>query len=84
MNTATTHPPILRPVTTDPLRRLRRRLLRDWLVRHGPGPYGRLPWLASAEAEALAWQTPVPLLVLPSLLEEKLEGIRRYVGQPTR
>lgn len=33
---------------------------------------------AAAEAESLAWLTPVPLLVLPSLLEEKARAARFY------
>lgn len=33
---------------------------------------------AAAEAESLAWLTPVPLLVLPALLEEKAREARLY------
>lgn len=34
---------------------------------------------AATEAEALAWSTPYPLLFLPVLMEEKVEGARRWV-----
>jgi hypothetical protein len=34
--------------------------------------------LAVKEAEAIAWQTPFPQLVLPGLLEEKLEKADRW------
>ena len=34
--------------------------------------------LAVREAEAIAWQTPFPALVLPSLLEEKLGKASRW------
>jgi hypothetical protein len=40
--------------------------------------------LAAGEAEALAWQTPFPLLFLPVLLEEKLEVIQRYAARQAR
>lgn len=33
---------------------------------------------ARTEAEALAWTTPVPELVLPTLFEEKLQSLRRW------
>lgn len=41
--------------------------LPDELVRH-----------ARIEAEALAWTTPVPELVLPALFEEKLVALRQW------
>jgi hypothetical protein len=41
----------------------------------------RLLRLAANEAEALAWQTSVPLLVFPALLDEKLEAAMAYVGR---
>jgi hypothetical protein len=41
--------------------------LPDELVRH-----------ARIEAEALAWSTPVPELVLPALFEEKLVALRHW------
>lgn len=72
------------PPGPDPLSALKRRLVRDWTARHGLGPPGRLTRLAAIEAEALAWQTPVPLLVLPALLEEKLERVRGYEARQRR
>ena len=33
---------------------------------------------AAAEAEALAWSTSFPLLFLPALMEEKVDGARRW------
>lgn len=43
----------------------------DFATLHAQQP--RLYHLAVREAEAIAWQTPYPLLVLPALLEEKLK-----------
>jgi hypothetical protein len=40
--------------------------------------------LAAGEAEALAWQTPFPLLFLPILIEEKLEAVHRYATHQAR
>jgi hypothetical protein len=37
--------------------------------------------LAATEAAALAWTTPFPLLLLPALLEEKVERTERYLAQ---
>ncbi len=65
----------------DRLRTLRQRLLREWTLRNPEiqeGPWGRLVTLTAGEAEALAWQTPAPLLVFPALLEEKLDHLRAY------
>ena len=56
----------------DALRKERDSKLRNWLR------------LAAGEAEALAWQTPCPLLVLPSLVEEKLEATRKYAHQQAK
>jgi len=36
---------------------------------------------ATAEAEALAWSTSYPLLFLPVLMEEKVEGARRWANR---
>ena len=41
----------------------------------------RLARQAVAEAEALAWSTPYPLLFLPGLMEEKLLGARQWVSR---
>ena len=39
---------------------------------------GHLFQLALNEAEALAWQTPVPLLVFPMLAYEKLKKLKEW------
>jgi len=36
---------------------------------------------AVAEAEALAWTTPYPLLFLPALVEEKVLAADRWAGR---
>ena len=36
---------------------------------------------AATEAEALAWATPYPLLFLPVLVEEKIEGARQWASR---
>ncbi len=68
----------------DRLRHLRQRLVRDWMARHPEVPaqaWERLIVLTASEAEALAWQTNAPLLVLPALMEEKLDDLRRYAAR---
>lgn len=55
-------------------------LLRQHLADRPEPRVERLLRLAAGEAEALAWQSPVPLLLMPILLEEKLERVRRYVA----
>ncbi len=57
---------------------LKERLLREHLKEAVEPSLDRLLRLAASEAEALAWQTPVPLLVMPTLLEEKLNTVRLY------
>jgi len=47
------------------------------LLKHEP----RLYHLAVREAEALAFQTPFPQLVLPALLEEKLGQAARWTDR---
>jgi hypothetical protein len=37
--------------------------------------------LAAGEAEALAWLTPFPHLLLPMLWEEKLDAAKRYLAR---
>ena len=78
MTTSAFHPELNLQHAPDSLRRLRRRLFRAWLNQHGRTHGGRLAWLAAGEAEALAWQTAAPLLVLPALLAEKLDHVRDY------
>jgi hypothetical protein len=36
---------------------------------------------AALEAESVAWLTPIPLLVLPALLEEKARAARFYASR---
>jgi hypothetical protein len=36
---------------------------------------------AALEAESLAWLTPIPMLVLPALLEEKAREARLYASR---
>jgi hypothetical protein len=36
---------------------------------------------AATEAEALAWATSYPLLFLPVLVEEKIEGARQWANR---
>lgn len=36
---------------------------------------------AATDAEALAWSTPYPLLFLPALMEEKVEGARLWLSR---
>jgi hypothetical protein len=63
---------------------LTRRLLDAALPKMGDQGQLRLLRLAAGEAEALAWLTPFPLLVLPELLREKLAATDRYVTRQTR
>lgn len=57
---------------------LKERLLREYLAQT-PGAFSeRWLRLAANEAEALAWQTPVPLLIFPALLQEKLTTVGHY------
>ncbi len=75
-----------RPVGREPeraiqgsmLRRLRRFLLRRMLDQTGNPHLHESLRGAAREAESLAWLTPVPLLVLPTLLEEKALRARDY------
>lgn len=60
---------------------LKYRLKRDLV----PEISGRVPDQllnrAVAEAEALAWSTPYPLLFLPALVEEKILGVGRWANR---
>jgi hypothetical protein len=60
---------------------LKYRLKRDLV----PEITGRVPDQllnrAVAEAEALAWSTPYPLLFLPALVEEKILGVGRWANR---
>ncbi|HPU57718.1 MAG TPA: hypothetical protein PLH97_15775 [Verrucomicrobiota bacterium] len=60
------------------LERLKARLLREYLNEHPePGFNGYLRRAAN-EAAALAWMSPFPLLVFPTLFEEKAEAALRH------
>lgn len=50
-------------------------------TRHAPA---RLAHLALNDAAALAWQTPFPHLVLPTLAEEKLTALERWATKQRR
>jgi len=60
------------------LARLKDKLLDERLTEYDEPRLARLARLAATEAEALSWLTPFPLLVLPVLLEEKLDAVQRY------
>ena len=65
----------------DDLSGLKTRLLQEIIV-DADGPQVRtILRRAAAEAESLAWLTSFPLLVLPSLLEEKVHEARQYVAK---
>jgi len=91
--TASASFPTQRPVDTPSLNRqrtgralsdLKDRLLQLRLAQIADAELVRLLRLAAGEAEALAWQTPFPLLLLPVLLEEKLEAGRTYLARQER
>ena len=63
------------------LERLKETLLNEALNRT-KNPAVREPLRQAVhDAAALAWTTPFPLLVLPELLREKVEGACRYVAK---
>ncbi len=64
--------------TEQALVELKERLLRSAQQDARDVDQERLMCLAAGEAEALAWLTPYPLLVLPVLLEEKIHAAKRY------
>jgi hypothetical protein len=67
------------PGSTDGgLASLKKRLVSERLSAGTEPGVERMARLAATEAEALAWQTPYPLLVLPALLDEKLDYVSRY------
>ena len=57
---------------------LRKDLLTAPLAKATDEQHRSLLRLAAGEAEALAWVNGFPLLLLPVLLEEKVEAVRRY------
>jgi hypothetical protein len=70
--------------TAQALSDLKDRLLQSRLAQISDAELVRLLRLAAGEAEALAWQTPFPLLLLPVLLEEKLEAGQTYLARQER
>jgi hypothetical protein len=74
----------LRGATETELDSLKARLLKDLL--------GRMPQLDAAtpmrraanEAAALAWLTPFPLLVFPTLFEERARQLKLQLGKQSR
>jgi len=67
--------------TAQDISNLKERLLQSRLAQISDAELVRLLRLAAGEAEALAWQTPFPLLLLPVLLEEKLEAGWTYLAR---
>lgn len=66
------------------LEALKERLLRRYLEDpQTTGLADRLRW-AAEDAASLAWATAFPLLVLPGLVEEKLEAARRQAARQER
>jgi hypothetical protein len=63
---------------------LKNRLLEEALSRAPEEPLSKLVRLAAVEAEARAWLTSFPLLLFPTLLEEKISEARRYVVRQQR
>ena len=64
--------------TEQALTELKERLLRSAQRGARDVEQEKLMRLAAGEAEALAWLTAYPLLVLPVLLEEKVHAAKRY------
>jgi hypothetical protein len=74
----------LRNSSSSTLAILKNRLLRETL-KHGAGaPLANLLRLAAVEAEAQAWLTSFPLLLFPTLFEEKVSEARSYVAHQRR
>lgn len=67
-------PTPLRGWREDDLERLKARVLRERLTAASDPAAQALVRRAGAEAAALAWLTPYPLLVFPALFDEKLES----------
>ena len=70
--------PSPRRVTDLALKQLRGRLLQPLLATTDNPVLLAALRRAAAEAESLAWLTPCPLLVLPTLIEEKAREARFY------
>ena len=70
-----------RPDNGRALAALRQDLLTAPLAKAADEQHRSLLRLAAGEAEALAWVNGFPLLLLPVLLEEKVEAVRRYTAR---
>ena len=68
----------LRGVPEQELERTKLRLLDEFLKDTPEAVHWDRLLHAANEAAALAWMTPFPLLVLPTLLTEKAEGLRHW------
>ena len=69
---------------TTELEQLKERLLRQYL-QNNPGPDQNAPLRRAAnDAAALAWLTPVPLLLFPALFEEKARAALVQRGRQAR
>ena len=65
--------PFRAEITSD-LERLKNRLLREWLEKTANPEENVLLRRAANDAAALAWVTKYPLLLFPTLLEEKVRA----------
>ncbi len=63
---------------------LKRRLTTRLAFEAGGNLPDRVVKQAATDAEALAWSTPYPLLFLPVLMEEKVEGARLWMSLSER
>ena len=71
--------------TNNPaLSELRVRLLQEALASPADPELSNLVRLAATEAEAQAWLTSFPLLVFPTLFEEKTQRVCGYVARQRR
>lgn len=73
-----------RPEDGRALAALRQDLLTAPLAKATDEQHRSLLQLAAGEAEALAWVNGFPLLLLPVLLEEKVEAVRHYTARQAR
>jgi hypothetical protein len=73
-----------RAVQSNALADLKNRLLREALNRTTDEPLSKLVRLAAVEAEAQAWLTSFPLLLFPTLLEEKISEAKSYIVRQQR
>ncbi len=60
------------------LEQLKSRLIKEQLIERGNAALAPAFRRAANEAAALVWLTPYPLLLLPVLLTEKVDAVRRY------